>query len=184
MKAVQENPQQGAICIKLKVEAFEPCPIHAPAQCSCGKVKTGECIKEHDLATAQFAQFVMALMLNSTQTIQDTTNTGRSIANNVAVTTPTIAAGTNATAATVTDVALGTPTETIGATVNAYSGSGSSGSFTVTGTITAGSARAYAEVGLEITNAAHVFLICHDTFSVLNVSSGGTLAVTYTITLS
>jgi hypothetical protein len=172
------------IQIKLGVKAYAPCPIHAPAPCECEKVLTGEVVKDHDLATKQFAQFVMALLLNSTQTINDTTATGRSVANASATTAPTILAGTTATAATVTDTALGAQTETQSGTVNAYSGSGSSGSFTVTGTITAGADRAYTEVGLRVTNGGNTFLICRDTFSTLNVSSSGTLAVTYTLTFS
>ena len=165
--------RRGQICIRLDVIAHD----------KNGRL-LGTRSKEYDLATKQFAQFVQALMLNSTQTITDTGGVGRSTANASATTAPTILAGTSGTAATVTDTALGTQTETQAGTVNSYSGSGSSGNFTVTGTITAGADRAYAEVGLQVTNATHTFLICHDTFSVLNVSSGGTLAVTYTLTFS
>ena len=169
--------------IKVRLEAFAPCSLHAPQPCDCQKVSVGVRDKA-DLATKQFAQFVQALLLNSTQTISDTTATGRSIANATATTAPTILAGTTSTAATVTDTALGGQTETIAGTVNAYSGSGSSGSFTVTGTITAGADRAYVEVGLRVTNGGNTFLICRDTFSALNVSNTGTLAVTYTLTFS
>lgn len=137
-----------------------------------------------DLATKQLAQFVQALVLASTQTITDTGGTGRSVANASATTAPTILAGTGSTAAAYNDTALGTQTETVSGTVNAYSGSGTSGSFTVTGTITAGADRAYAEVGLRCTNGGNTFLLCRDVFSVLNVSNTGTLAVTYTLTFS
>ena len=177
----------GNMCIRLDVKAYAPCVRHAPlgVPCECAdRVLVGHETKEDDLATKQFAQFVMALMLNSTQTITDTTNTGRSIANATAVTTPTILAGTSGTAATVLDYALGAQTETASGTVNSYSGSGSSGSFTVTGTITAGADRAYQEVGLRVTSGGNTFLVCRDTFSTLNVSSSGTLAVTYTLTFS
>ncbi len=88
------------------------------------------------------------------------------------------------TAATVIDNALGAQTETQSATINAWSGTGSSGTFTVTATITAGADRAYAEVGLRVTVNAHLYLICRDVFSVLNVSNTGTLAVTYTFNFS
>ncbi len=145
---------------------------------------TGEFHKDNDLMTKQFAQFVQALLLNSTQTITDVSSSTHSVANASATTTPTILAGTNGTAAAVTDVALGAQTETVAGTVNAYSGSGTSGSFTVTGTITAGADRAYQEVGLRVTNAANLYLICRDVFTTLNVSNGGTLAVTYTLTFS
>lgn len=174
----------GGMKIKVRLEAFEPCPLHAPTPCDCPKVSIGVREKEHDLATTQFAKLVQALILNSTQTITDITSTGRSIANASATTTPTIAAGTTGTAATVADVALGASTETVAATVNATSGAGSTCTFTVTGTITAGADRAYTEVGLTVVNAAHTFLICRDTFSVLNVSNTGTLAVTYSLSFS
>lgn len=175
---------RGGIDIRLEVEAFAPCPHHAPLACSCPKASLGRRCKDGDLATKQFAQLVQALLLNSTQTITDTASATHSVANASATTLPTILAGTTSTAATVTDVALGTQTETVSATVNAYSGSGSSGSFTVTGTITATADRAYAEVGLRVTNGGNTYLICRDTFSTLNVSNTGTLAVTYTLTWS
>lgn len=141
-------------------------------------------IQRDALATQQFAQLVQLNILDTAETIKDTGGTTHSEAVNTAATAPTISAGTTGTAATVTDNALGAETETVAATINAYSGSGSSGSFTVTGTITATAARAYQEVGLKVTVNSHVYLICHDTFSTLNVSSGGTLAVSYTLTFS
>lgn len=142
-------------------------------------------VKRDALATKQFAQLNQLGMFATNQTIKDTG--GVSNSETTAATTgssPTIAAGTTGTTAAVTDFALGAETETVAATINAYSGSGTSGSFTITGTITAGAARAYAEVGIKVTVNAHVYLVCHDTFSVLNVSSGGTLAVTYTLSYS
>ena len=169
-----KNTYKGCMRVCLHVEAKDPDGTLA-----------GIRHKENDLATAQFAQLIQANILDTAETITDTGGTGRSVTANSAATVPTIAAGTTGTAATVSDTALGTETETqTTVTVNTYSGSGSSGTFTVTGTITAGSARAYQEVGLKVTVGGHVFLICHDTFSTLNVSSGGTLAVTYTLTLS
>lgn len=180
-----QQAEHGNIKIKVKIEAFEPCPIHGPLHepCDCPKVSAG--VREQgDLGTAQLAEFIQALILATTETITDTGGTGRSIANATATSAVTIAAGTGTNAATVTDTNMQTQTETVSGTVNAYSGSGSSGSFTVTGTITAGANRAYAEVGLIITCSTHTFLLCHDSFSVLNVSNGGTLAVTYTFTIS
>lgn len=163
---------QGGVRVGLRIEARD----------ADGKLIG---IVERDaLATQQFAQLIQLNILDTAESIKDTGGTSHSESVNTAATAPTIDAGTTGTAATVTDNALGTETETVAATINAYSGSGSSGSFTVTGTITAGANRAYQEVGLKVTVNTHVYLICHDTFSTLNVSSGGTLAVTYTITLS
>lgn len=170
---VDRKPTRGNMNIHLSLKAYD----------IDGKL-TGEFCKDDDLATKQFAQFVMALMLNSTQTITDTSNATHSVSNASATTTPTILAGTDNTAATVLDYALGAQTETVGATVNSYSGTGSSGSFTVSGTITALANRAYTEVGLRVTNGGNTYLVCRDVFSVLNVSSSGTLAVVYTITFS
>lgn len=144
---------------------------------------TGE-IERDALATKQFAQLVQLNILDTAETITDTTNTGNALTVNNAATVPTIAAGTGTTAAAYNDHALQTQTETVAATINAYSGAGVSGSFTVTGTITAGAARAYAEVGLLVTVNAKTYLLCHDVFSVLNVSNGGTLQVTYTLSFS
>jgi len=175
---------RGKICIKLEIKAYDPCPIHMGVPCECEKVLVGEIVKEDDLATKQFAQFVQALLLNSTQSITDTASVAHSVANASATTAPTILAGTGATAATVLDVALQTQTEFIAATVGAYSGAGLTGNFTVTGTITAAALRAYVEVGLRVTNGGFDYLICRDTFSTLNVSASGTLQVSYTITFS
>jgi hypothetical protein len=136
--------------------------------------------KEHDLTTKQFANFIICNLLAGSATITDITNTGRSVAANTACTAPTIQAGTTGTAAAFTDYALGAETETVSATI----GSISSNTFTVTGTITATASRAYQEVGLVVTCSSHTFLITHDTFSTLNVSNGGTLAVTYTFTFT
>lgn len=141
-------------------------------------------IERDALATKQFAQLVQLNILDTAETITDTTGTGNALTVNNAATAPTIAAGTGTTAATVTDHVLQTQTETVAGTINAYSGSGASGTFTVTGTITAGANRAYAEVGLLVTVGAKTYLICHDSFSVLNVSTSGTLQVSYTLTFS
>lgn len=141
-------------------------------------------IERDAMALAQFAQLVQLNILDTAETVKNTSGTGNALAVNSAATAPTILAGTGTTAATVLDDAMQTQTESVAATVNAYSGSGSSGSFTVTGTVTAAAARAYAEVGLQVTVGGNTYLICHDSFSVLNVSSGGTLAVTYTLSFS
>lgn len=171
--------------IKVHVKAYEPCPVHGPLHelCDCEKVLIGEFCKDDDLATKQLAQFIQSLILGSTQTITDTSSATHSVANGTATSAPTILAGTGATAAAVTDVALQTQTEAVAATVNAYSGVGTVGTFTVTGTIIAGAARVYTEVGLRITCATFLYLLCRDIVGSWNVSNGGTLQTTYTFTL-
>ncbi len=153
-----------------------------------GKVTGRRCLKD-DLATKQFAQFIQANILNTGETIKDTSNSDKSISANSDATVPRIVAGIGTTPADVTDYCLESATAgTSGyaaATINAYSGTGTSGTFTITGTITnsSGVTIAYAEVGVTIVSATFTFLLCHDIFTALNVSDGGTLAVTYTATL-
>jgi len=179
--------EKGRMRIKVRLDARDPCPEHGPLGIACGCMPIRESRQlDADLATKQFAQFIQANILAASQTIKAEDASTNSIGGAVPTVTsaPTIEAGTTGTAATVVDFALGTQTETVAATVNAYSGSGSSGNFTVTGTIVATADRAYQEVGLRITASTKNYLLCHDTFSTLNVSNTGTLAVTYTITLS
>jgi hypothetical protein len=172
--------------IHLDVRAYAPCrhAAHHGRMCRCRKRLVGQRVGPANLCTNVFANFVRANLLNTSTSIPDTGNTGRTILNS-ATSAVTMCAGTGGTAATVADVDLQTQTETeTPVTVNAVSGSGSSGTFTVTATITAGADRAYQEVGLKLTAATFTFLVTHDTFSTLNVSSSGTLAVTYTFTNS
>ena len=149
-----------------------------------------------DLSTKALAQLIQNNILDSAQTITDTTDTARSLTVNSAATVPMIVAGTGSTAAAFTDYAL-----TAIATGGTYGGSNSSGNqaatvnaissntFTVTGTITnsSGSAITYAEVGMACTVSTYTFLLAHDIpngSTGYTVSNGGTLAVTYTATFT
>ncbi len=173
--AIRRKPEtRGHVRVCLRVQPFHP----------DGTPSGPAYVKEYDLATKQLAQFLMALVFNSTQTISDTGGTGRSIANATAVTAPTVLAGTGSTSATVSDTALGTQTETVAGTVTSYSAGTTTGTFTITGTITAGADRAYAEIGCRVTSGGDTFLVCRDVISTTNVSNTGTLAVTYTFTNS
>jgi hypothetical protein len=161
---------RGCVCVSVRIEVRDP---------------DGNLIgidEKPDITTKQFAQLVQLGMLATAETITDTANATHN--ETTAATTgssPKIYAGTGTTAVVFADYALATPTENVAATVNALS----SNAFTVTGTITAGSNRAYGEVGLQTTVNGHNYLIAHDlTSQVWNVSSGGTLAVTYTFTFT
>lgn len=151
---------------------------------------TGRYENAHDLATLQMAQLVQNNILATAEAVTDTGNASRSLSANSATSVPRIVAGIGATAAAYNDYALQTPTAGtsgyVAATINAASGSGTSCSFTVTGTITntSGSSVSYGEVGITIVCATYTFLLCHDVFSALPVSNNGTLAVTYTLTYS
>jgi hypothetical protein len=173
----------GSVNIRVRIEAYEPCSVHGSGSCSCEKTCIG-IIEQGDLATKQFAQLIQLNILDSNQTIKDIDGDSNEETANTSSGTITIMAGTDNTAADVTDFSLGAQTETVSGTVNSYSGSGVSGGFTVTGTITAEANRAYTEVGLGVTVNSSIYLICRDVFSTYNVSDGGTLAVTYTITCS
>jgi len=175
--------------IWLDVRAYAPCKRHAPRACKCQKRLTGIRSGPTNLLTNQFAGFVRAGIFGTTTTVTDTTPTGRSITNalngGVVAASTLINAGTGATAATVADTNLQTQTESIAnPTVNAITGTGSSGTFTVVGTITATADRAYTECGIRITTTTNTwnFQIARDTYTTLNVSNTGTLAVTYSVT--
>lgn len=154
---------------------------------------TGVYENPYDLGTKAFAQLIQNNILDTAESITDTTNTSRSLTVNSAATVPMIVAGTGTTAAAFTDYALSSI-----ASGGTYGGSNSSGNqaatvnaissntFTVTATITntSGSTIAYSEVGMAVTVATYTFLIAHDVFTALNVSNNGTLAVTYTLTFT
>jgi hypothetical protein len=173
-------PPEGVVRVKLNVEAYE----------NDGSV-TGTYVDEYDLSTKQLAQFIQAEILATAETITDTSNTTRAVAAAAAVSAPLIVAGTLTTAATNTDYKMGAQTATssgsIAAVINAWgTASSTSGSFTVTGTITntTGSTVNYAEVGIAVTCGGNSFLLSHDVFTALGVSNAGTLAVTYTLTFT
>ncbi len=153
-------------------------------------VKVSEYDAPTNLATKQFAQFVLNNIFATAQTITDTSDAGIAETATKALSSFNIIVGTGTTAAAVTDYALQTPTSgssgTIAATINAYSGSGTSGSFTITGTITnsSGSTISYTEAGITASDGTDTFLLTHDVFTAQNVSNSGTLAVTYTLTFS
>jgi len=174
--------------IWLEVRAYAPCMRHAPRPCTCRKRLTGLREGPANLLTNQFAGFVRAGVFGTTTTVTDTGTTGRSITNalngGVNAASTLITSGTGGAAATVADVAMQTATETVAAGApSAISGSGATGSFTIAGTITATTARAYTECGIQITTTTNTwnFLVAHDSYTTLNVSTSGTLQVTYTV---
>jgi hypothetical protein len=177
-------PHKGTVSCKARIEGRNPCPHHYPAPCNCEKPLVGIVDLDSDIFLQQFGQLVLNNIFNTAETVLDGGNTGQALSANSATSVVTICAGTGVTAAQHTDHTLQTETETIAGVMSSYTAGSSSGSFTITGTITAGALRAYTEVGVKLTSATFVFYMCHDVFSVLNVSSGGTLAVTYTLTFS
>lgn len=188
---VQNRKEQAkglplSLCVKRKFKARD----RANRRCT-GPILSGVREGPANLATKQWAQFNQVLILASSQTIADTGAVGRAITNGTATGTLNLVAGTGSAAATDTDTNLqaqstGTNGSQAG-TVTAYVSGGTSGTFTITATITntSGAAIAYRECGVEITVGGNVFLLAHDIFAAaLNVSNNGTLALTYTITNS
>jgi hypothetical protein len=183
------HPYRGTLARLLR-RVPPPDAAHCPI-CGLPRQLMAERDGPANLCTNVFGKFVQAAILGTTETITDTGAAGRSVTKTVdggvVPASTLICAGTGGSAATVADTNMQTQTESIAnPTVNAISGSGATGTFTVTGTITATADRAYTEVGIKVTTTttAWVFLICHDTFSALNVSNGGTLATTYTFSNS
>jgi hypothetical protein len=185
----------------LEVTIYAPCKKHKRPDgipmstqfCGCKPIITGH-TKTHALQTGQWAQIGIVNMLDgATQTITDTSNATHSVTANSAVSAPTLVAGSGTTTPAVSDYKLQTQLSgTSGYTTSVTSGgslteSGSSGTYTITGTITNGSGGnlTYAEIGMTVTIGGNVFLILHDLTNGASgyvVSNGGTCAITYTIT--
>lgn len=186
-----------SLCFKVRVEARDPCPEHGtvdpnrPDCAVCGKPRplVGVHEKDVDLGTTVLLGIFSANLLATAQTVNDTTATGRSISANSAVSSPTIAAGTGSTAAAVGDTNLQAQSAGSSGSQAIASVVVSGATITITATITNGTAGtiAYDEVGIIVTIGGHTFLLAHDaplTGGPYNVSVGGTLAVTYTGTVS
>jgi hypothetical protein len=191
----------GRSHITLDVKVYAPCKKHVGKStqfCGCKPQITAIGHKEHDLKTSQYARLEMAGVFASTQTsaVKDVDGDLKTVAAGFTASAPTICTGTGSTTPDVDDYAIETPvtdtpagTGKIAATVGSYSGGTTTGAFTITGTITNGSAAdiTYKEIGVEVTIATFVYLVLHDLVNGATgylVSIGGTMACTYTITNS
>jgi hypothetical protein len=152
--------------------------------------------------TSQWAMMSMAGILAKTMTnlLKDSAGATHTVSAGFTASTPYINAGTGSTTCYVDDCVLTSQqsnspagTGAIAATVSAYTGgaSATSGSFTVTGTITNGTAGniTYKEIGVYVYIAALSawFLISHDLINGTTgyvVSASGTMACTLTVTNS
>jgi hypothetical protein len=191
--------------VDLEVTVYAPCKFHKRADgvtpqttqfCGCTPKIVAHMKKRGDLSTIAMASLVqLNILATLPAALNDTSGTSRTLTPvNSAVTAPYIWAGTGATAPAVTDYQMQTTvndsSHKVAATVNAISDwSGSSGSFTVTGTIsnTSGGDITYKEIGIIVTCLTWNFLISHDTINAGSgylVSNGGSLAVTETFTYS
>ena len=190
----------GGLKIGMEVVARNPCPIHKLThtqddECQMGFV--GKTYDEHDMGLYAFAASLIANVFNQSNTatsVPDTGNTSRSWAANSAVSALSLVAGSGVTGPTFPDYVIdtaiaggsGTATPTVGTTITSL---GSSGTFLITGTFTnsSGSNKTYGNVGIYVTANTYVFMLAHDQTNGASgyvVSNSGTVALTYTITVS
>jgi len=180
----QRKKEPGEMSVRLRVEAYDPCPIHAPSPCDCPKRCTGV-VEKGDICLKQLLQVMQLNIFATNNTIRDTSNTTHAETANTASSAVKIAAGTGVTSPAWDDYHLVGQADTPGtATIGAVSGSGTTSTFNITATITAGASRAYSEVGLTVVINGSIYMLCRDTFTPLNVASSGTLSVTYQISAS
>jgi hypothetical protein len=179
----------NATRIDLLLQAYDPCPrkAHWGKVCRCKKTLVGMREGPANLLTNVYANLVRVGILGTNTTVTDATGAGRALTKTMdgGVASLLGCAGTGVTAATVADTNMQTQTETqASVTVNTVSGAGATGTYTVVFTITATAPRSYTECGIKAitTTTAWNFLVAHDSFSALSVSTSGTLAVTYSIT--
>jgi len=190
----------GGLRIGLKVVARNPCPDHGFVHTetdSCQKGYLGTTIKEHDMGLYAFAATLIAnaFATNNTATsVPDITNTNRSFNANSAVSAILIVAGSGVTTPTFGDYQIQTQiassSGSISATVNpTITNNTTNGTFTITGTFTnsTGSNATYGNIGIYATANTFSFMFAHDLTNGATgyvVSPAGTVAVTYTVTIS
>jgi hypothetical protein len=167
----------------------------------------GENYREYDMGLRGFSAMLLANVFNKVTTadIKDTSNTSQTINPNTATTSVHLVAGDGLTAVQYTNYQIeGTggaadPTfnsdspinATVNNTITPLPGGGpyTSGTFTITGTFTNSSLgnETYGNIGITITNATSTFMMAHDRTNGgtgYPVSPSGTVAVTYTVTVS
>ncbi len=193
------NAARGAgIHIHLRVVWRNPCPEHGYTHSddkakdpnhACKGGFVGITDKWDDISVTALAGLILNNILNTAQSVKDTTNTARALSANSAASALTIIAGSGTTTPAFTDYSLTTAISgssgTVSGTANAISGT----SFTVTGTLTnsSGGDLTYAEIGITVTVATYVFLLTHDLTNGSTgyvISNGGTGATTITFSFS
>ena len=195
----------GGLHIGVKIVARNPCPEHGIVHMesdACQKGFVGENYKEYDMGLRGFSAMLIANVFKTATTadIKDTSNVSQTITANSAVTTCQLVAGAGVTAPVFSNYDVqstgiaGDPTfdgnSPITATVNnTITDNSSNGTFTITGTFTNNYAgnETYGNIGIYITNSVSTFMMAHDQTnggSGYVVSHLGTVAVTYTITVS
>lgn len=179
-----KEKEPGEMSVRVRVEAYDPCLIHAPNPCDCPKKCVGV-VEKGDICLKQLLQVLQLNILATNNTIKDTSGSTHAETANTASGTIKVAAGTGVTSPAWDDFKLVGPADTPGtATIGAISGSGTTSTFSITGSVTASSSRAYTEVGLQVVINSHTYMLLRDTFTTLNVASSGNINITYQISAS
>lgn len=190
----------GGLRIAVEVVARNPCPDHGKVHAAndfCQKGLVGRTLDEHDMGLYAFAAALIANVFDTANTatsVPDTGDTSRSWAANSATSALQLVAGSGVTAPSFGDYQVQTQLATTSGTAAAVVGTtitnnGTNGTFTITGTFTngTGSNATYGNIGIYLTANAFVFMVAHDQTnggSGYVVSATGTVAVTYTVTVS
>lgn len=177
----KRKKEKGEIGVRVRVEAYDPCPIHAPTPCDCPKKCVGV-VEKGDICLKQLAQVMQLNLFATGNTIKDTSGSTHVETSNSASSTIKIAAGTGITSPAWDDFKLAGPADTPGtAIIGAISGGGTNSTFNITGSVVAGASRAYSEIGLQVVINGHTYMVFRDTFTPLNVASSGQINVVYDI---
>jgi hypothetical protein len=193
----------GGLHIGVRIVARNPCSEHGFTHTdtdTCQKGFIGETFKDPDMGLYAFAAALIANVFDTNNTatsVPDTGGTSRSWAANSATSSINIRAGSGTTTPTFGDHVIQTPltnspagTGLISATTGtAITNNTTNGTFVITGTFTNGTVGnlTYAEIGIEATANTFIFLLSHDLTNGATgyiVSPSGTVAVTYTVTIS
>ena len=190
----------GGLRFGLKVVARNPCPTHGVVHTDtdvCQEGYVGQSYNEHDMGINQFAVLLITNIFataSATNAAIDVTGTTHTISANTATSAIVLAAGSGLTAPVFGDNAiqsqLASTSGSISATVNnTITNLTSSGTFTITGTFTnsIGTPQTYGNIGIEVTAGGNTYLVSHDQTNGGTgylVSPSGTVAVTYTVTVS
>lgn len=195
----------GGLHIAVKIVARNPCPEHGYTHTeseACQGGLVGSTYNEHDMGTRGFSAFLIASVFATATTadIKDTSNTSRTVTANAVTSAIKLMAGDGTTAPVFSNYqiqdsgAAGSPVlagdAPIAATVNnTITDNSSNGTFTITGTFTntSGANETYGNIGISLVALTWTFMVAHDRTNGASgyvVSAAGTVAVTYTITVS
>jgi hypothetical protein len=158
----------------------------------------GKTYDEHDIGLHNFAVYLITNIFDAASAAnsgKDTSAGLHTVSANTATTSVHLGGGAGLTAVTFIDFNIetentgGSDSPIVATVNNTITDGGVSGTFTITGTFTnnSGGNETWGNIGITITNAVGTFLVAHDrTNGAVGylVSPLGTVAVTYTITVS